>query len=70
MEPRLGAACRRRIKATDRMTIDLGYSYLDLGHARSGDIRPYDGPGSIDNPMHFRKITSHDVKLGIRYALN
>lgn len=57
-------------KATDRMTIDLGYSYLDLGYARSGDIRPYDGPGSIDNPMHFRKITSHDVKLGIRYALN
>src|SRR5690606_20303649 len=58
------------IKATDRMTIDLGSSYLILGDARTGDIVTYDGTNNIDNPMHFRNITSHDFKLGVRYALN
>ena len=58
------------IKATDRMTIDLGYSYLNLGHAQSGDIVTYTGVNAVDNPMHFRNITSHDFKLGVRYALN
>lgn len=57
-------------KATDRMTIDLGYSYVDLGSARSGDLVTYDGVNNVDNPMNFRKITSHDIKLGVRYALN
>lgn len=58
------------IKATDRMTIDLGYSYMNLGHAKSGDLVTYDGVNTVDNPMHFRNITSHDFKLGVRYALN
>lgn len=57
-------------KVTDAMTIDLGYSYVDLGKARTGDVRPFNGPGTIDNPTHFRNITSHDVKLGVRYSLN
>lgn len=57
-------------KATDRMTIDLGYSFLHLGDGRTGDIITYDGQNDIDNPMHFRDITSHDFKLGVRYALN
>ncbi|MEO3389199.1 outer membrane beta-barrel protein [Mesorhizobium sp. CAU 1741] len=57
------------IKATDRLTIDLGYSFLNLGDARSGDIVTYDGTNAIDNPMHFEDITSHDFKLGVRYSL-
>ncbi|MEO4000720.1 outer membrane beta-barrel protein [Mesorhizobium sp. CAU 1732] len=58
------------LKATERMTIDLGYSFMNLGDARSGDIIAYDGTNLIDNPMEFRKITSHDFKLGVRYAFN
>jgi opacity protein-like surface antigen len=58
------------IKASERTTIDLGYSYLNLGKAQSGDIIAYDGTNNIDNPMHFRKITSHDFKLGVRYSLH
>jgi opacity protein-like surface antigen len=57
-------------QATDNLTIDFGYSYLDLGDARSGDIRPSVGPNTLDNPMHFEDLTSHDLKLTVRYALN
>lgn len=57
-------------KATDRMTIDLGYSFMNLGDGKTGDIIAYDGTNMIDNPMHFRNITSHDFKLGMRYSLN
>lgn len=57
-------------RATENLTIDFGYSYVDLGDAQSGDIIASDRTNTIDNPMHFRDITSHDVKLGIRYAFN
>ncbi len=30
-------------QATDRLAIDFGYSYVDLGNARTGTIRSYDG---------------------------
>lgn len=55
-------------KVTDQLTVDLGYSYVDLGSARSGDIIAYDGTNSVYNPMYFKHITSHDVKLGMRYT--
>jgi opacity protein-like surface antigen len=55
---------------TDQMTIDLGYSFVHLGDGRSGDIVTYDGTNNIDNPMHFKDITSHDFKLGVRYAFH
>jgi len=55
-------------KVTDQLTIDLGYSYVDLGSARSGDIIAYDGTNNVYNPMYFKHITSHDVKLGVRYT--
>ena len=55
---------------TDNVTLEMAYRYLDMGDGASGDLRPYDGPGVIDNPMEFRDITSHDVKLGFRYQFN
>ncbi len=55
------------IKATDRMTIDLGYSYVDLGDARTGTF--YNDSGATGNQsVKFKDITSHDFKLGVRYA--
>ncbi len=54
---------------TDRATIDLGYSYLDLGDGRTGDVTSYDGTNAIDNPTTFENITSHDFKFGLRYKL-
>lgn len=56
-------------RATENLTIDFGYSYLDLGDARTKPLVPYDNSTTFA-PMQFRDITSHDLKLGIRYALH
>lgn len=53
---------------TDALTLELAYRYLDLGDAASGDIIASDGTNLVDNPMEFEDITSHDVKLGVRYT--
>jgi hypothetical protein len=46
----------------------LAYRYLSLGDGRSGDLIAFDGTNNFNNPMHFKDITSHDVKLGVRWA--
>lgn len=58
------------IQVNDRVTLDLGYSYLHLGDGASGDLIPYAGANTINNPMEFNSLTSHDFKFGLRYALN
>lgn len=55
-------------QVTDRLTVDFGYTYLDLGDAQTGRIHSYDN--TVDTgPMHFNNITSHDFKLALRYSL-
>ena len=54
---------------TPNFTIELAYRYLHLGHGKTGDIIAFDGSNSVNNPMHFKDITSHDVKLGVRWAM-
>lgn len=49
------------------VTVELAYRYLDLGDGRSGDIQTFDGTNAINNPMEFRGLTSHDIKLGVRF---
>lgn len=56
-------------KVTPGFTVELAYRYLDLGSAQSGDIIAYDGTNTRYNPMEFKNITSHDVKLGVRWML-
>lgn len=53
---------------TDAVTVELAYRYLDLGDGESGDLVAFDGTNLIDNPMEFNGITSHDIKLGVRYT--
>ena len=57
-------------RVTDNLTLDFGYSYVDLGDARTGDVIAYDGTNLIDNPMHFKDLTSHDLKLSVRYTFH
>ena len=57
-------------QATDNLAIDLGYSFVSLGSARSGDLVTYSGTSTVDNPMHFKDLYSHDVKLGLRYSFD
>jgi opacity protein-like surface antigen len=55
---------------TPNFTVELAYRYLDLGDARTGTLLNM-GTGSCVTcaPMEFRSITSHDIKLGVRWAL-
>jgi opacity protein-like surface antigen len=55
---------------TPGLTIELAYRYLSLGDAQTGDVITYNGVSTIDNPMHFRDLTSHDIKLGVRWLLD
>ena len=55
-------------EVTEAFTVELAYRYLDLGDAESGDLIASDGTNLINNPMIFEDITSHDVKLGVRYT--
>ena len=55
-------------KVSNSLTMELAYRYVHLGDALSGDIRTFNGINAVNNPMHFRDIDSHDVKLGVRWT--
>ncbi len=54
-------------EVTKNLTIEFAYRYTYLGDGQSGDIIAYDGTNAIRNPMLFKGIDSHDLKLGVRY---
>lgn len=54
-----------------RTTLDLGYSYVNLGDAKTGPAHNYDPAWTAPNDgFTFKKLHSHDLKLGVRYRLN
>jgi opacity protein-like surface antigen len=53
---------------TRNFTVELAYRYVHLGDGKSGDIIAFDGTNSVNNPMEFKDLSSHDLKLGIRWA--
>ena len=55
-------------KVSNSLTMELAYRYVHLGDALSGDLRTFTGVNNVNNPMHFNGITSHDVKLGVRWT--
>ena len=55
-------------QVNERLTLDFGYSYLDLGDAQTGTIRTFDGTDTGER-MKFEDITSLDFKLALRYSL-
>ena len=54
-------------EVTPAMTLDVGYRFLHLGDAESGDLVAFDGTNNVDNPMEFENLTSHDIRVGFRY---
>ena len=56
-------------KVTPNFTVELAYRYLDMGDGITGDLRAFDGTNNINNPTTFKNITSHDLKLGVRWNL-
>ena len=57
-------------KITPNVTVEFAYRYVNLGDALTGDIVTYLGTNAVNNPMHFKDITSHDFKLGVRWMLD
>ena len=53
-------------KVTKNVAIEFAYRYVDLGDAESGDLYTYLGGNLVNNPMVFKHLTSHDLKLGVR----
>ena len=56
-------------RVTPNFTVELAYRYLDMGDGLTGDLRTFDGVNLRNNPMTFKDIPSHDLKLGVRWDL-
>jgi len=56
-------------RVTPNVTLELAYSYVDLGSGTTGTITAFDGTNR-GNVFKFNDITSHDVKLGVRWDLD
>jgi opacity protein-like surface antigen len=57
-------------RVTPDMTIDLGYSYMNLGDATTGFNSNFAGTAVAQFPWTMKDITSHDLKLGVRWDLD
>jgi opacity protein-like surface antigen len=51
---------------TPQVTLELGYRYLNLGDAASGEVVAYDGSSSYEN-VQLDDLHSHDLMLGMRW---
>ncbi|MCX5580174.1 outer membrane protein [Kaistia terrae] len=58
-------------QVTENLIFDLGYSFVDLGNAKTDTAYNSDPQWSRANDgFKFKNITSHDVNFGIRYQFN
>ena len=57
-------------KVNSNFTVELAYRYLDMGTAVHGFGRSYDGTNAGQTSFQYRDITSHDVKIGVRWNLD
>jgi len=56
-------------KVTPNVTIELAYSYVNLGDATTGVNSNFAGTPTAQFPWTMKDITSHDVTLGVRWNL-
>jgi opacity protein-like surface antigen len=56
-------------QVTPNLTLELAYRYLNLGDADTGTIYNYAGRCSRCEPITFKELDSHDVKIGMRWVL-
>ncbi|MGQ0673911.1 MAG: outer membrane protein [Hyphomicrobium sp.] len=54
---------------TSTVTLDIGYRYLNLGDAKSGKVRAYDGSSEYAS-VDLDDVDSHDLMLGMRWKLD
>ncbi len=56
-------------QVTPGLALELGYSYVNLGRGTTGPVSTYTG-FTRGVPMQFNDITSHDLRLGVRWYFN
>ena len=54
-------------KVTPNVTIELAYSYMNLGDAVTGANSNFAGTATAQYPWTMKDITSNDLKLGVRW---
>ena len=54
---------------TPNFKVDVGYRYIDMGSAKSGTVVCENSPDCAGATYKVKDITSHDVKIGVRYLL-
>jgi opacity protein-like surface antigen len=58
-------------KVSPGLTVELAYTYLDMGKGLTGPTNSFDGVTNTTHaPFSFNNITSNDVMLGVRWELN
>ena len=58
-------------KVSPGLTIELAYSYVNLGNGLTGPTSSFDQVTNTTHaPFSYNNITSNDVKLGLRWELN
>ena len=57
-------------RVTPNVTIELGYSYMNLGDATTGVNSNFGGGATPQFPWTMRGITSNDFTLGVRWNLD
>jgi opacity protein-like surface antigen len=57
-------------RVTPSVTLELAYSYIDLGSGITGPTYSFDQVTNVTHaPFSFHNITSNDLKLGVRWDL-
>jgi opacity protein-like surface antigen len=56
-------------RVTPNVTVELGYSYMNLGDATTGFNTNFGGGPTPQFPWTMKDITSHDLTLGVRWSL-
>jgi opacity protein-like surface antigen len=58
-------------RVTPNVTVELGYSYMNLGDGLTGATNSFDGVTVVNGSgFTIKDITSHDLKLGVRWDLD
>lgn len=53
---------------TQNLKMDLGYTYMNLGEARSGEL--HCDTACTGGRLNIKDITSHDIHVGLRYVFS
>jgi opacity protein-like surface antigen len=53
------------VQLTERVTLDLGYRYLDMGKAQSGTM---DNAGFVNPRVRIDDLAAHELKIGLRFG--